>query len=299
MRQTTPWSSAVLFALPFLLGLEGTILADQRLSSRVQKVRQLYQQLYFDDAAKLCNEALEQGKNRRVDLIELLRYQGLLAAVRGKRKAAQTAFRKLLVVNPLVELGEGHPPRVRRAFKAARKWFTLQKPLMVDVTAPEEVLRQGAVEITMEVSSDPFSMVARAALRIRAGGTRAFVTRMVDAPASKDDTARWSVDLAQLPGVQHATQLEYYVVAVDERHNVLSYAGSPGHLRSIRLAGQPVPLPRAPARAGPARAEQPWFERWWLWAVVGTVVGVATIAIIATTTGPDETVNAPVTIEAP
>jgi hypothetical protein len=230
---------------------------------------------------------------RRLHGFELLKYRGLLAAVRARPKEAQAAFRKLLVINPLAKLGDGHPPRVERAFAAARRWFGEQRPLMIEVAAPEEVLRQGAVEFSAAVSSDPLSMVTHAALRIRAGWGN-FVTRVVS--AGTDAPARFAVDLAQLSGVPHAARLEYYVVALDGRHNVLTYAGSPGHLRSIRLAGQPLLLPsRAAAR--PRAAGQPWYSRWWLWAAVGTVVGVATIAIVATTTGPDDTVNAPVTIE--
>lgn len=269
--------------------------AVAKVSSRVEKVKKLYDQLYFDDAMEVCRAVLDAGKNSREDLMELLLYKGVLSAVQNKQAEAVTAFKQLLVVNPLTDLGPEHPPRVRRAFALARRWFQRQKPLMVAVDAPARVLRRGTLEISARVTSDPLDMVAHLVLRVRARGFGAYRSHLVD----KGEKPRWSVSLDRIQGIGRATSLDYYVAALDGGYNELTLAGSAVDPRSIRLAGAPAPVDRpAPlvTHAKPAPAS-PWYTRWWVWAAAGTVVTVAVIAIAATAAGPPDKVDAPIILE--
>jgi hypothetical protein len=286
---------------PSLLALALVALAPSpvvaKVSSRVEKVKKLYDQLFFDDAMEVCRAVLDAGKNSREDLMVLLLYKGVLSAVQNKPAEAVTAFQQLLVVNPLTKMGPEHPPRVRRAFALAQRWFQRQKPLMVAVDAPARVLRRGTLEVSAQVTSDPLDMVAHLVLRVRARGFGAFRSHLVD----KGEKQSWSVALDTIQGVGRAASLDYYVAALDESYNELTLAGSAVDPRSIRLAGAPAPVDRpAPqvthATATPAPSPA-WYTRWWVWAAAGTVVTVAVIAIAATAVGPPGKVDAPITLE--
>jgi len=268
--------------------------------SRVQKVQRLYQQLFFDDAAKVCQAVLDDGKNNRSDMRQLLLYNGVLAAVQQKQGAAVAAFKQLLVVNPVFRLDNTHPPRVRRAFVLAQRWLKRQKPLMIDVATPQEVLRRGKTEVAVNVLSDPLSMVKHGVLYIRAARQGPYRVHLVKLGRQ----ARWSVDLDGIEGIARATSLEYIVAVLDGNYNQLTLHGSTHAPNTIKLAGapalrQPV-VATAPSldrrRRGPAAS--PWYAKWWLWAAVGTVVTASIVAVSVTASSPSGTVDAPVTLEA-
>lgn len=300
MRPTYPdivRSSLLALALALALVAVAPSPAAAKVSSRVEKVKKLYDQLFFDDAMEVCRAVLDAGKNSREDLMELLLYKGVLSAVQNKQAGSVDAFKQLLVVNPLTDLGPEHPPRVRRAFSLARRWFQRQKPLMVAVDAPAEVLRRGTLEVSAQVTSDPLDMVAHLVLRVRARGFGAFRSHLVD----KGGKQSWTVSLDTIQGVGRAASLQYYVAALDGSYNELTLAGSAVDPRSIRLAGAPAPVDRPRplvTHAGPAPAPSPpWYTHWWVWAAAGTVVTVAVIAIAATTAGPPGKVDAPIILE--
>jgi hypothetical protein len=270
---------------------------EAKVSGRVEKVRKLYDQLFFDDAMEACNAVLDAGKNGRADMVELLRYKGVLSAVQNKPAEAVAAFKQLLEVDPLAQLGGGHPPRVQRAFAQARHWFKRQKPLMVAVEAPEEVLRRGTTEIAAQITSDPLGMVAHVLLRLRARGAGEYRSHVI----AKGADLRWTIKLDEVAGVARADVLEYYVAALDQGYNELTLAGSPADPRTIRLAGAPAPVrpaaPLVPTRPAPPAASPAWYTHWWIWAAVGTVVTVSVVAIAAATASPPDTVDAPITLE--
>ena len=272
--------------------------AHAKVSSRVQKVQQLYDRLFFDDASEVCRAVLDAGKNSREDLMALLRYKGLLSAVQGKRGDAVAAFRQLLLVNPLAEIGDGHPPRVQRAFALARRWFERQKPLMVLVEAPREVLRGASAQLTARVTSDPLASVAHLVLHVR---TRGSTYR--SHPTDSRTEASWKLDLARIEGADRAPRLEYYVSALDSNYNELTLAGSHAAPRSIQLAGPATPLLPVPTPVDAATTQRdtptaaPWYTRWWIWASVGTVLAVSAVAIGVAASAPADKVDAPVILE--
>jgi hypothetical protein len=271
-------------------------------NNRVKKVKTLYKQLFFDDATKVCRSVLDAGHNRREDLIELLKYKGLLAAVQGNSSEATKAFRQLLVIEPGASLGEGHPPRVERAFAAAQRWFRRQRPLTATPRAPASVLREGTVEISLEVTADPLTMVSQAVLHIRAEGTRDFKRHLARSSAG----LRWAVRLAQLQGIGPARRVEYYVTLLDRSFNEVGQVGSAAAPRPIALLGPPVSVAKPVAVSDPAppppkeRRARPWYKRWWVWAAVGAAVVTAAAVggAVAAANSPSDTVDAPVTLEA-
>jgi hypothetical protein len=297
MLRTTPVCLAWLLALAVALHPSPA----SAVSNRVKKVKTLYKQLFFDDATKVCRSVLDAGHNRREDLVELLKYKGLLAAVQGNNNEATKAFRQLLVIEPEASLGEGHPPRVERAFAAAQRWFRRQRPLTATPRAPASVLREGTVEISLEVT-DPLTMVSQAVLHIRAEGARRFKRHLARSSAG----LRWAVQVARLQGIGAARRVEYYVTLLDHSFNEVGQVGRAAAPRPIALLGPPASVagPVVVSKPAPAppkeRRARPWYKRWWVWAAVGAAVVTAAAVggAVGAANSPSDTVDAPVTLEA-
>jgi hypothetical protein len=268
-------------------------------SSRVEEVKQLYDKLFYDDALKVCQAVLDSGHNSRRDLVRLLTYKGLIEAVSDKRKRARNAFKRVLVLDPLIDLGKGHPPRVQRDIAAARKWFKHRKPLMIELEIPEQADRKGATTINLALISDPLSMVKRAMLHVRAGDAGGYKTLPVARPAGQK--LSWRVKPSRLLGGRNARELQLYVSALDANFNEVAVLGTAREPRRLALSGAPAPLAAVtPATHGseqPGSATtRPWYKRWWIWAVVGAVVTTTAIAAGAASSGPEERVDAPISI---
>jgi hypothetical protein len=265
-------------------------------SSRVEQVKQLYDKLFFDDAMKVCKAVLDSGRNPRRDHVRLLTYKGLLEAVGDSRKRAVEAFKQVLVIDPLFDLGKGHPPRVRRAIAAARRWFRRNKPLMIELEAPEHVDRRGTARIGLKVVSDPLGLLKRAVLHVRAGDSGGF--RVLPMELQRGAGFGWRVPLAKIEGAQHARQLQLYVSGLDVSYNEVAIVGSPEAPRDVVLTGAATPLVAVapPPRRQPAPAARPWYRRWWIWAAAGAVLAATAITIGATAGGPEDRVDAPISI---
>jgi hypothetical protein len=264
-------------------------------SSRVEQVKQLYDKLFFDDAMKVCQAVLDAGGNTRRDHVRLLTYKGLIDAVSDRRKLAVAAFKQVLVIDPLIDLGKGHPPRVRRAIAAARRWFKRNKPLMIELKAPQRVDRRGTAQIGLAVVSDPLGLLTRVVLNVRAGGSGGFQALPLQRPQGAD--YGWRVPLAQVRGAQRARQLQLYVSAFDASFNEVAIVGSPKAPRELVLTGAVAPLVAiAPPPRRPAPAARPWYRRWWVWTAAGLVLAATAITIGATAGAPDDRVDVPISI---
>jgi hypothetical protein len=260
-------------------------------STPVQKVKRLYEQLYFKEARLLCDAALEAGRLRRADLLQLLEYKALIAASSGKEPVAVETFRRLLSVEPKFTLGKGHAPRIRRALAAARRWIAKRSPIGIVLRAPRQASAQRTIPFRLEVSADPLAMVARAALYIRARGQGRFRVY----PLAGE--YRWQIK-PPLSLRADAPWIEYYVAAQDRDHNELVLVGSADAPNRTRILGL-TPIASGPAREPPRRSETPLVQRWWLWTVIGVAVVGASIGLGVGlgTRHPAETVDAPVVVE--
>ena len=289
----------VIVALALLSLAPRPVLA--RASSRVGEVKRLYDQLYYDDAAKVCQAVLEAGRNTRNDLVQLLLLSGLLAGVQERIGDAIASFKQALVIDPLVKLGREHPPRVQRAFSLARAWFRQQKPLMIEVRAPERADRGGPVPITLSVVSDPLGMISRAVLHARASTTAGFRSQVISRGAVDEDS-RWLLDLPSLDGVASAGTVQYYVTVLDASYNEVAVVGSSLAPRRLMLEGGAAPpatrVTRRPPRQDrpPPPVKKPWFRQWWLWTAVGAVLTATVVAVGVAAGGPDDRVDAPIVL---
>jgi len=129
----------------------------------VRRVRNLYQRLYFAEAAKVCAAALRRGKLARAELLQLLRMQGLIAAASGRDDRAKNAFARLLALDPRASLAPGHPPRVSRAFRRARASLA-----GAHLTLARLDLRQSDAEAALAGGTEAFRLARDLPTRLRA-----------------------------------------------------------------------------------------------------------------------------------
>lgn len=287
-------------ALAVLLSLHAV--AQPALSPRVQRVRELYDRLYYAEAAKVCELALHHGGNTMAEMVYLLGFQGLIAAAQGKHAAAVTAFKQMLAIDPRAKLGRGQAPRIVAAYGQAQKWVSEKGPLALAVSAPTSTLRGGAVEITAVVASDPLGLVHHAVLYLRASGTTSWEER----PAPPGAKQRWSLDLGVLPGAERAAAVEYYVALLDRERNEVALSGKASQPRRIALGGGEGALPSsAPASAPagqPPLPAQPaagisLVRAWWFWTVIGVAATGTIVAIGVAASSKPSTIAAPISVE--
>jgi len=261
-----------------------------------QKVKQLYDQLYFKEAMLLCDGIIDAGRNNREALLELLRYRALIAASSGREALAVETFKRLLSIAPETTLGHGHAPRIRRAFAAARRWQERNKPLAVTVDAPEAASVRAPVVVRLVSTTDPLQIIQRATLYTRVGAASKY--RYYRAEGAK---LEWRVAVPTTATSAHPW-LEYYVAAQDRASNNVVVIASAEEPRRIKLLDAPPPVSAVPPAPPPRRRprERPLVQRWWLWTIVGAVVIGTAVGVGAGlgARGPAETVNAPITLEA-
>jgi hypothetical protein len=261
----------------------------------LQKVKQLYDQLYFKEALILCDAIIDAGRNKREALLQLLLYRALIAASSGKEPLAVETFKRLLSIAPETTLDRAHAPRIRRAFAAARRWEARNKPLAVAVDAPKAASVRAPVAIRLVPTTDPLAVIQRATLYARVEGTSKF--RYYPTESAK---LEWRVAVPTTATSAHPW-LEYYVAAQDRAFNDVVVIASAEEPRRIKLLDVPPPISALPPAPPPRRPrDRPLVQRWWLWTIVGAVV-VGTAVGVGVGVGarrPGETVNAPITLEA-
>ncbi|HLB94759.1 MAG TPA: hypothetical protein VJK28_01140, partial [Nitrospiria bacterium] len=84
--------------------------------------------------------------------------------------------------------------------------------------------------------------------------------------------------MVQIPGEGiRGRTLEYYLKAWDAAGNT-ALQGGPGLpiVVAIRTPSKEEPLL---ATAPPTEATQPWYQKWWVWPLVGALIGGAIMAL--------------------
>ncbi|HEU5056126.1 MAG TPA: hypothetical protein VFU21_06360, partial [Kofleriaceae bacterium] len=169
----------------------------------------------------------------------------------GRADAAETAFRRLLALDPSVELPSGSSPKLTAPFAAAREFLAGRRIAV-------ECRRSGAAAATLVVQSDPVDLVAGARLTSASGE-----------PVGEDARGQARIALA-IPGSAEAGGC----AALDRHGNVLARAelteapADPGDAGTAAAESGPV-VSRGPAE----RADRPLYARWWLYAGLGAAAG--------------------------
>jgi len=241
----------LLFALAF--GAAARVArADNDLMS---KAKAEMAQLNYDAAIALLEQAEASGKNQPADMVEIYRAMAESHAAMGRTDAAETAFRRLLALDPSVELPAGSSPKLTGPFSGAREFLAGR-------TIAVECRRSAADAATLVVQSDPVDLVAGGRVVTASGGA-----------IGEDAQGQGRIALSIPGGTSPAG-----CAALDKSGNVLARADLPAapaetggeeSAGSGPASGGTIVGGETPVDSG----SRPIYARWWLYAGLGAAAG--------------------------
>src|SRR4051794_37583974 len=110
-------------------------------------------------------KALGDGTASPAELTEIYKLKGIVEAALGNGAAATTAFGKWLALEPKASLPQGTSPKITRPFTAAQDQAAHRAPVKVKTQTTAD-----PPSVTLVVVSDPFMMIAKARVIVRADG---------------------------------------------------------------------------------------------------------------------------------
>jgi tetratricopeptide (TPR) repeat protein len=229
-----------------------------------------------EDALALLQKAKAQGPHRHADHVKLYESLGIAHAYLEKNEAALEAFRVMLALDPARAISYTLSPKVTFVFEEARKRAAERPAPGVDLAWPRDLQVDLPVPIDIEVLADPEGFLKRGRLYFRQKGAPAFDERSLPLPAPASPAVRIELPPPNPLATDNQT-LEIYLVAQDDAGNETLLFGSPKRPREITLTFVPP---------------DPWYGRWWIWAIAGTVVAVgAGTAVFAATREPPDRID--------
>lgn len=229
----------------------------------VEKARQLIEEAEFEQALKVINDALVQPDNSDAILVSLYELQATAYLFQGKKDKARQAFERLLQAEPDHELPKGTSPKIRALFDEVR---AAQKP--VKVIHERIATAQSGKRLDVRARFEELPAGAKPRLYYRRAGSENYNSTPFLIEGS-DSVAK--VPAYELPAETGEYGLEYYLEVGDAAGRRVAGMGDALAPLRVRVSGeepkgQPDPTPPA---AAPSEA---WYQKWWVWTIVGVVV---------------------------
>lgn len=210
-----------------------------------------------EEAVRELEAALAAGPHRHETLIRIHEQLGIAHAYLGDEASAAASFASLLTIAPRHLLSYTLSPKVTFVFERVRREREGTAPPAVDLSWPRDLVVTDPVPVDVEVIADPERSLARATVELRRKGEAGY--RAIDLALAAPGAYRRVV----LPGIggDRPDVLQLYVRAYDRDGNEVLRWGSADRPREIAL-GYEAPVP--------------WYRAWWVWAVAGSAVALAT-----------------------
>lgn len=223
-------------------------------SALLDQAQQAIDDIDYETARKLANQALDGGKLEGTALHRAYRLAGESAAALGDTRSAKEHFLRWIVLDPKAELPAGSSPKIGMPFAEARAEADKLGRFSVDVAVNRQADK---VEIVLS-AHDPLAMVA--GMRLQLG----------DASVVAVTGAR-----AVLPAADAKT-VAVAIAVVDARGNELSRRTVAG---STSATGGDTTPGRGPEAGDPDRPARrggwPTIVRWPVWTGVAVVAAGA------------------------
>ena len=221
------------------------------------------------DAIKAAVDAAEKAGPLDYDSnIKLWEERGIGLAYGDDDPGAKTAFDMMLALDPKHVLSYRLSPKATLVFEEVRKAAPPAPAL--DVTWARGQKVGDPVPIDVEVIADPKRFLDRATLFVRSHGENQW--HATDLALAKDKTIILPPITATAP-----VSLELYLRAYDAHDNEVLTWADPQHPRELALRYE---------------APTPWYRKWWVWAIGGSAVALATgITVYELTQSPPETIG--------
>lgn len=216
-------------------------------------------------ARGLVEKALADGTASPTDLAEIYKIKGIVEAALGNTAAATTAFGRWLALDPKADLPSGTSPKITRPFAAAQKQAEHREAIRVKAETASD-----PPSVTLVVVSDPFMMIAKARVYVRADGGK----------EQKLESAGEKKIKIELP---RGNRLDLRVQALDEHGNRVAELGTTDvpivitteNIKEVAHAPPPKPpsgKARPPVAPAPVHA-RPLYLKWWMWGGAAVLVG--------------------------
>lgn len=272
-RRTIPLSLVV------LLLFSGTATGGDT-DKLINQASALYGDLDFEKAlGVLQNAFLEQG-NTRAQLIRIYHLSGLCLGSLGRYADAEDSFGRLLALDPGFRLGADVAPRIRKPFN---QLVEKKMPrLSVRLVSPARAQLGQSLTFVAEVVADPVGMVEGVRVFFRRGDAGKFSS--VHSSLTGEGEQLVTVPSTAWEGLGKGNQISWYAVVEGAKRSRLQEFSDAAHPSTLEVVETP---PEEIAAAG----ETAWYERWWVWAIIGGVVAGATATAVVLTT--DQTPSGP------
>lgn len=240
----------------------------------IEQAAKSYANLDFETALRLLNQALANQGNRREDLVRIHHLTGLCLGAIGRYDIAKQAFARLLALDPTFRLGADVSPRVRKPFDQLVK----QNPKRLEVRSlpPPHAQLGKPLVMTFDVVSDQVGLAKAIKVWYRRGEAGAYST--IRGALQGEGEHRVRIPAPAWEAASDADTLSWYAVVEGDREAVLQTFGDAMHPAVLEVIDQATAEKLADA-------ETSWYERWWVWTIIGGVVAAgATTAVVLTTT---------------
>jgi hypothetical protein len=221
-----------------------------------------------DAIAAAVSAAEKAGPLDYTSNIRLWEERGIGLAYGDDDPGAKTAFDMMLALDPGHVLSYRLSPKATLVFEEVRKSVPTAPSIDVNWARGQKV--GDPLPIDIEVISDPKKFLDRATLFVRSRGEASW--HATDLVLAKDKTI-------VLPAIHSdkPVSLELYLRAYDAHDNEVLTWADPSHPRELALRYEPP---------------TPWYRKWWVWAIGGSAVALATgITVYELTIAPPDTVG--------
>jgi tetratricopeptide (TPR) repeat protein len=254
----------------------------------IEEATNAFSTLDFEGALSSLDEAQRIKGNTPQDLVRIYSLRAKCLISLGREDDAQKAFTAALSIDPAFRLSPDASPRFAEPFQKLLDQGVAA--LDVEVAPPDEVVVGEPVLVTVRVLADPAGISDKLRIRYRHGKKKysAFKVRL-----SRGKRMRFYLppSVWKTEGLQ---AIEWYGEIHDRFGGLLARKGDADHPLRITvkkkvIAAPVLPPPPVPI-AKPEEKKPPpppaWYERWWVWAIVGGVaVAAGTTAGILATSG--------------
>jgi hypothetical protein len=221
-----------------------------------------------DAIAAAVSAAEKAGPLDYTSNIRLWEERGIGLAYGDDDPGAKTAFDMMLALDPGHVLSYRLSPKATLVFEEVRKSVPTAPAIDVNWTRGQKV--GDPLPIDIEVISDPKKFLDRATLFVRSRGEASW--HATDLVLAKDKTIILPAIHSDKP-----VSLELYLRAYDAHDNEVLTWADPSHPRELALRYEPP---------------TPWYRKWWVWAIGGSALALATgITVYELTIAPPDTVG--------
>lgn len=257
-------SALALIACVALMAPAAAIAQEGDPAAQLSRGLAAFQDLEYQTAIDALRPLLKSDAASRAQRLEALELIGISHLILGDEKAAASAFRSLLEVEPAHRLRHHDgSPKIRSLFERLRKEIApdvFVGPVDLQHAPPDEAIAGSDFEV--EASAAEGADQAKSVILFwRQDDKLAYAEQ----PLREQADGRWRTSLP-LPAAERDYAVEYYIEA-------RGLAGAPVG----RVGGPERPL-RLPV-AGESSAGSPWYTRWYVWAGGAAVLGAGAAAI--------------------